>query len=101
MDPASESAGSVTRALFEPNDRWHYKENGVVHKREGIEARCFYFLPASSSTSVADDGGLVEIQVYRSKGRKRRAPVLGQHRGQERYGIAYVLLMAASLQEPD
>ncbi|KAH6890023.1 hypothetical protein B0T10DRAFT_45500 [Thelonectria olida] len=87
-NPASQASGSVTRALFEPDDRWHYKENGVVLKRDGVEARCFYFLPPSSSTSVAEDGGLVEVQIFRSRGRKRRAPVLGQHRGQERYGIA-------------
>ncbi|KPM38099.1 hypothetical protein AK830_g8463 [Neonectria ditissima] len=88
INPVVQASGSVTRALFEPDDRWHYKEDGVVHRREGIEARCLYFLPPSSSTSVADDGGLIEVQAFRSKGRKRRAPMLGQHRGQELYGIA-------------
>lgn len=88
INPVVQSSGSVTRALFEPDDRWHYKEDGVLHRREGIEARCFYFLPNSSRASVAEDGGLIEVQVFRSKGRKRRAPVLGQHRGQESYGIA-------------
>ncbi|KAK7425442.1 hypothetical protein QQZ08_008121 [Neonectria magnoliae] len=85
INPVVQASGSVTRTLFEPDDRWHYKEDGVVHRREGIEARYLFFLPPSSNTSVADDGGLIEVQVFRSKGRKRRAPVLGQHRGQESY----------------
>ncbi|KAI5458375.1 hypothetical protein BGZ63DRAFT_44832 [Mariannaea sp. PMI_226] len=85
---APQTTGSVTRALFEPDERWHYKENGVVHKREGIEARCFYFLPGSSATSVADEGGLIEVEVFRSKGRKRRTPMLEFYRSQECYSIA-------------
>ncbi|UPL01787.1 hypothetical protein LCI18_012721 [Fusarium solani-melongenae] len=88
VNPAAHASGSITRSLCEPSDRWHYKENGVLHKREGIEARCFYFLPTSSRTSVADDGGLIEIQVFRAKGRKRRSPILGKHRNQDTYGIA-------------
>ncbi|KAJ4320016.1 hypothetical protein N0V84_006094 [Fusarium piperis] len=88
VNPASQASGSITRSLCEPSDRWHYKENGVLHKREGIEARCFYFLPTSSRTSVADDGGLIEVQVFRAKGRKRRSPILGKHRDQDTYGIA-------------
>lgn len=92
VNPAAQASGSITRSLCEPSDRWHYKENGVLHKREGIEARCFYFLPTSSRTSVADDGGLIEIQVFRAKGRKRRSPILGKHRNQDTYGIAFVFM---------
>ncbi|KAM0438899.1 hypothetical protein ACHAPT_001660 [Fusarium lateritium] len=88
VNPAAQASGSITRSLCEPSDRWHYKENGVVHKREGIEARCFYFLPTTNRTSVADDGGLIQVQVFRAKGRKRRSPILGKHRNQESYGIA-------------
>ncbi|KAF4980826.1 hypothetical protein FZEAL_3256 [Fusarium zealandicum] len=87
-NPAVHASGSITRALCEPSDRWHYKEHGMVHKRDGIEARGFYFLPISKKTSVADDGGLIEVQVFRAKGRKRRAPILPKHRNQEPYGIA-------------
>ncbi|KAH7141160.1 hypothetical protein B0J13DRAFT_52257 [Dactylonectria estremocensis] len=87
VDPVVQASGSVTRALFEPDDRWHNEDDGVIHRRQGIEARCLYFLPASSSTSVSNDGGLIEVQVFRSKGRKRRAPLLAQHRGRESYGI--------------
>lgn len=57
-------------------------------KQDGIESRHFYFLPTTHTASVAEDGGLIEIQVFRSKGRKRRTPNLTQYRSQETYGIA-------------
>ena len=41
--------------------------------------------------SIADDGGLVEIQVFRAKDRRPRALKLEQFRNQEMYGIAYVI----------
>ncbi|KAF5019742.1 hypothetical protein F66182_8247 [Fusarium sp. NRRL 66182] len=87
MDPARLASGSITRSLCEPSDRWHYKEDGVLLRRDGIEARCFLFLSNPSQTSVADDGGFIEIQVFRAKGRRRRTPTLEKHRGQEAYGI--------------
>ncbi|KAF7558579.1 hypothetical protein G7046_g5581 [Stylonectria norvegica] len=83
INPALQTSGTVTRALYEPCDRWHYKEDGIVLKREGIESRHFYFLPAAVGASVAEDGGLIEVQAFRARGRKRRAPVLLQHRSQE------------------
>ncbi|CAM1510284.1 Fc.00g006190.m01.CDS01 [Cosmosporella sp. VM-42] len=88
INPAANPSGSVTRALYEPCDRWHYKEDDIVLKREGIEARYFHFLPTSDSISVAEDGGVIEVQVFRARGRKRKAPVLVQHRSQESYGIS-------------
>lgn len=99
VNPAAQASGSITRSLCEPSDRWHYKENGVVLKREGIEARCFYFLPTSSRTSVADDGGIIEVQIFRAKGRKRRSPILGKHRNQDTYGIAFVSIWPFSESE--
>ncbi|KAF4985999.1 hypothetical protein FDECE_16174 [Fusarium decemcellulare] len=88
INPASQASGSITRSLCEPSSRWHYKENGIIHKRQGVEARSFYFLPNSSRTSIADDGGLIDVQVFRARGRRRRAPILTKHRDQESYGIA-------------
>lgn len=90
IDPAVHSSGSVMRALYEPCDKWHYKEAGVVLKRQGIESRCFYFTSTPAAVPVADDGGLIEVHVFRAKGRRPRAPLLSNFRGQEQYGIAYV-----------
>ncbi|KAF4498289.1 hypothetical protein FAGAP_5541 [Fusarium agapanthi] len=80
------ASGSITRSLCEPSERWKYKEDGVLRIRDGIEARCFSFLPHAHQ-SVAEDGGLIEVQVFRAKGRVRRLPILEGHRGQESYGI--------------
>ncbi|KLP01840.1 uncharacterized protein FFB20_12279 [Fusarium fujikuroi] len=80
------ASGSITRSLCEPSERWKYKEDGVLRIRDGIEARCFSFLPHAHQ-SVAEDGGLIEVQVFRAKGRIRRLPILEGHRGQESYGI--------------
>ncbi|KAJ3530399.1 hypothetical protein NM208_g9347 [Fusarium decemcellulare] len=88
INPVSQASGSITRSLCEPSSRWHYKENGIIHKRQGVEVRSFYFFPNSSRTSIADDGGLIEVQVFRARGRRRRAPILTKHRDQESYGIA-------------
>lgn len=85
------ASGSITRSLCEPSERWKYKEDGVLRIRDGIEARCFSFLPHAHQ-SVAEDGGLIEVQVFRAKGRIRRLPILEGHRGQESYGIGSVCL---------
>ncbi|KAF4964526.1 hypothetical protein FSARC_7557 [Fusarium sarcochroum] len=87
VNPASQTSGSITRSLCEPSDRWQYKEHGVLLKRDGIEARCFSFLPHATRTSIAEDGGFIEVQVFRAKGRRRRITMLENHRGQETYGI--------------
>ncbi|KAI8230074.1 hypothetical protein K4K57_007082 [Colletotrichum sp. SAR 10_99] len=56
--------------------------------REGVEKRFFHFTPHSGKdTPAAMDGGLVELQVFRSKGRKRRSPELADFRNQDAYGI--------------
>ncbi|KAJ4263200.1 hypothetical protein NW762_006822 [Fusarium torreyae] len=86
-NPTSQASGSITRSLSGPSDRWLYKEDGILLKRDGIEARCFSFIPNSTQTSVAEDGGFIEVQVFRAKGRRRRMPILAKHRGQETYGI--------------
>ncbi|KAF4342290.1 hypothetical protein FBEOM_3776 [Fusarium beomiforme] len=80
------TSGSITRSLCEPSERWKYKEGGMLLIRDGIEARCFSFLPHAFQ-SVAEDGGLIEVRIFRAKGRHRKLPALEGHRGQESYGI--------------
>lgn len=46
------------------------------------------FLPGEEYKSVAEDGGLIEIQVFRAKERRPRAPRLEEFRFQENHGIA-------------
>ncbi|KXH30317.1 hypothetical protein CSAL01_00515 [Colletotrichum salicis] len=76
----------VSHALYEPDTKWHYRECGVTYKREGVEKRFFHFAPRSE-TSAAMDGGLIDLQIFRSYGRRRRAPQLDDFRSQDQYGI--------------
>ena len=75
------------RALFEPSDRWNYKDNGTVYKNNGTESRPFFFRPEYDGCSAATDGGLIEVQVFRARGRKRRFAVPEEFKNQDRYGI--------------
>lgn len=87
ISPMTQNTGCIKRALYEPGNRWHWESDGMLIKREGIEARYFHFLSASNEASIAEDGGLIEVQVFRAYGRKRRAPILIPYRSQEAYGI--------------
>ncbi|KAI0115455.1 hypothetical protein GGR51DRAFT_406845 [Nemania sp. FL0031] len=81
------STGVVVRALYRPEDKWGdacgYNEAGAP----GIETRYFHFMPGLDNKSVAEDGGVIEVRVFRCKGRKRIALELDAYRNQERYGI--------------
>lgn len=87
INPRIKSNGRVEKALYEPSNRWDREEGGVVFKQEGIEARYFYFVSDQQELSIADEGGLIEVQVFRAKGRKRRATNLDRYRQQDKYGI--------------
>lgn len=81
--------GSVEKSLYEPSDRWDHEQDGRTMKPDGIEARYFHFMHVGNQpTSVAEDGGLIEVLVFRARGRKRRAAKLDQYRHQDEYGIA-------------
>lgn len=93
INPRIKSKGQVEKALYEPSDRWNQEDNGVVFKPEGIEARYFYFVSDQQKLSIADEGGLIEVHVFRAKGRKRRAARLDQYRQMDKYGITFVYLL--------
>ncbi|KAH6655335.1 hypothetical protein BKA67DRAFT_234039 [Truncatella angustata] len=82
------TGGTVVRALYEPGEIWHHMSTDVEGRSVGIEMRHFHFMPGSDKKSVAEDGGLIEILVFRSQGRRRRAPKMFGFRSQEKYGIA-------------
>ncbi|KAI0200986.1 hypothetical protein F4808DRAFT_460193 [Astrocystis sublimbata] len=83
------STGLVVRALYQPEDRWQDPCGSGDNNTggPGIETRYFHFMPGLDKVSIADDGGVIEVQVFRSKGRKRIAVELDPYRNQERYGI--------------
>ncbi|KAK3325581.1 hypothetical protein B0H66DRAFT_599732 [Apodospora peruviana] len=80
IEPAVRSKGKVVKSLWAPGLQYN--------DQLGIEERNFVFLPDQESKSVAEEGGLIEIQVFRAKNRRARAPKLEEFRHQENYGIA-------------
>ncbi|KAK8035310.1 hypothetical protein PG993_010305 [Apiospora rasikravindrae] len=86
-NPERPTRGTVVRALYEPGRQSQDKDLGSGAQEVGIETRYFHFMAGLDKRSAAEDGGLIEVQIFRSKGRKRRAPKLPEFRGQDRYGI--------------
>ncbi|KAH9223987.1 hypothetical protein DL95DRAFT_484827 [Leptodontidium sp. 2 PMI_412] len=80
-------SGQVMRGLFEPSDRWNYKHEGTVFRNMGTEVRPFIFGHEEKDCSAAKDGGLIEVMVFRARGRKRRLPKPTDFKAQEGYGI--------------
>ncbi|KAI1771791.1 hypothetical protein F4818DRAFT_454314 [Hypoxylon cercidicola] len=86
IDSANCSAGSVSRSFYEPGDRYGGRYGGTTG---AIETRYFHFMHGLDKMSVAEDGGVIEVQVFRCRGRKRAPVELNPypHRHQERYGV--------------
>ena len=82
IDPTVRSEGKVVKSLWSPCR--------LYTDQIGFEGRNFVFLPGQEFKSVAEEGGLIEIQVFRAKERRARAPKLEEFRFQENYGIALV-----------
>ncbi|KAL2019621.1 hypothetical protein VTK56DRAFT_9436 [Thermocarpiscus australiensis] len=80
IDPSVRLKGRVVKSLWAPC--------GQYSDQIGLEGRSFVFLPGQEYKSVAEDGGLIEIQVFRAIERRARAPRLEEFRVQENYGIA-------------
>jgi hypothetical protein len=80
VDPNVRSKGRVVKSLWSPG--------GMYQDQVGFEGRNFVFLPGQEYKSVAEDGGLIKIQVFRAQERRARAPRLEEFRFQENYGIA-------------
>jgi hypothetical protein len=80
-------SGQVMRGLFDPSERWNYKDNGTVFKNNGTEARPFFFAKEDANRTAAEDGGLIEVLVFRARGRRRRIPKPEEFKSQDKWGI--------------
>ncbi len=80
IDPHVRQKGKVVKSLWAPCK--------LYEDQVGFEGRNFVFLPGQEFKSVAEDGGLIEIQAFRATARRARAPRLEEFRFQENYGIA-------------
>lgn len=85
----SKTSGSeqVMRGLFEPSSKWNYRYEGTTFKCMGTETRPFFFAKEDEERSAGNDGGMIEIKVYRAAGRRRKMPEPIDFKSQERYGI--------------
>jgi hypothetical protein len=88
-DLGKNRSGRTDQALFEPGDQFEFTDkDGRTMIQPGIESRRFYFLPKDKeSTSVAEDGGVIEVRAFRAYGRSPRSPNTGQYRDGDKYGI--------------
>ncbi|KAI1097055.1 hypothetical protein F5B19DRAFT_17862 [Rostrohypoxylon terebratum] len=86
IDANSCSVGSVTRSLYEPSENFSDRNGEPV---VGIEARYLHFMRDPERKSGDEEGGLIEIQVFRCRGRKRIAVVLDPcpNRNRDCHGI--------------
>ena len=76
----------IMRGLFEPSDKWNYKVGHVVYKNMGLESRPFFF-GMDNERSAAQNGGLIEVRVFRGRGRVRKMPEPPEFKDQEQFGI--------------
>jgi hypothetical protein len=90
-------SGQVMRALYDPTSRWNYKCDETIYKNCGTEMRPFYFSNINGR-SVADDGGLIEVRVFRAKGRRKSLPTPAEFKPQDQYGLVYVSPCCVSLE---
>ncbi|KAH7032822.1 uncharacterized protein B0I36DRAFT_101004 [Microdochium trichocladiopsis] len=88
IDTALCSGGTVAKALYQPGQTQSDEQTISKDSGSGIESRYFHFAPGQVAKCAAEDGGLIEVRVFRCTGRRRAAPVLGEYRNQEHYGIA-------------
>ena len=93
VNPETTAEGQVMRAPFEVENRYAFNEDGDVYKQDGLEVRPFFFAGVDNKTSpnAATEGGCIEVQVFRSRGKKRRVPDTEPCHKQNKHGLLYVL----------
>jgi hypothetical protein len=82
-------SGQIMKGLFDPSELWNYDHNGTMYKNMGLEGRSFVFAfeDKENKPSAAMDGGLIEVKVYRARGRSRMMPTPLEFKSQDGYGI--------------
>ncbi|KAI8964882.1 hypothetical protein F5Y11DRAFT_58423 [Daldinia sp. FL1419] len=76
VDTSRYITGSVSRSLLEPGDDFKDKDGNAA---VGIEARYFHFAHGVDHGSASENGGLIEVQAFRCRGRKRIAVELDSY----------------------
>jgi hypothetical protein len=76
-DLEERTRGVISRTLWAPSKSF-----------AGIEGRQFMFVNEDGPKSAAEDGGVIEVRVYRASARSLRSPNLSEFRPAREYGIA-------------
>lgn len=58
-----------------------------MFEQRGVESKCFYFAGAPENASLREEGGSIEVQVFRAKGRRRCAPRLERYSDLHEQGV--------------
>ncbi|KAM7204387.1 hypothetical protein V8F33_001689 [Rhypophila sp. PSN 637] len=82
IEPVLGKTRQVVRSIWAPGGHLAYQA--------GLEERNFVFLPGQENKSAAEDGGLIEIQAFRARARRAKAPRVEEFRHPQSYGIALV-----------
>ncbi|KAH6669123.1 hypothetical protein F5X68DRAFT_236491 [Plectosphaerella plurivora] len=85
-DPSKVDRGITEYALYEQGNKKGCSVLTAATDKHGMEKRYFYFF-SEDDAQPASDGGLIEVQAFRAKGRRLRAAAPPEYRGQENYGI--------------
>ncbi|KAJ2902311.1 hypothetical protein MKZ38_000701 [Zalerion maritima] len=88
INPRVSPDGYVVRAFYEALPQSWESTNQKARGSVEVEGRYFRFAPGQEKTSIAEDGGLIEFNVFRAKAKKRRPLKVELYRDQEEYGIA-------------
>ncbi|OBT64042.1 hypothetical protein VE03_06674 [Pseudogymnoascus sp. 23342-1-I1] len=85
IDPRTMPVGRAMLGLFEANRKLKSKASIP----NPAETKPFYFNNQKRDVSAAEDGGVIEVRVFRACGKRRRGAVLDAFRGQDMFGIEF------------
>lgn len=83
IDPRTMPVGRAMLGLFEADKKLKSK----VLIPNPAETKPFYFNDQKREVSAAENGGVIEVRVFRACGKRRRGAILDVFRGQDKYGI--------------
>ncbi|KFY33044.1 hypothetical protein V495_08487 [Pseudogymnoascus sp. VKM F-4514 (FW-929)] len=85
IDPRTMPVGRAMLGLFEADKK--LKSKALIPNP--AETKPFYFNDQKRDLSAAENGGVIEVRVFRACGKRRRGAILDAFRGQDNYGIEF------------
>ncbi|OBT90276.1 hypothetical protein VE02_01251 [Pseudogymnoascus sp. 03VT05] len=85
IDPRTMPVGRAMLGLFEADKK--LKSKALIPNP--AETKPFYFNDQKRDVSAAENGGVIEVRVFRACGKRRRGAILDAFRGQDKYGIEF------------